>query len=270
MTRSGPVTLGILVLSAGMLAAAAACTQPEKPTAALRATNTPDAAPTTAPTDRSVPPPDVPTETPTPASTVPPTGASGPESTPQPASAAGPAPTSQSSDVPFDCAGLSPTNTPDPNRPDGIPGMSTEFWNVSSFEEAECYAGYPIAVPTHLPDDFVRSETIVVNKMGTSDWEDVFVEHGWIVSGDPPYGFRLSQHTRKFSLGNGEPAVIDGVPGERQLDPARSPDFPEGLTLLWKRGDYWFTVFGFLHGPVTEEFLLKVAASLQFPVEDSG
>ena len=168
------------------------------------------------------------------------------------------------------CSALDPTSTPDPNRPEGILGSISEFWNVSSFEEAECITDYPIAIPTNLPDGFIRGENIIVTKMGTSHFEDRFVEHGWYIPGDPPYGIRLSQHSRKFSLGNGEPAMINGIAGERHLLPSQSPDFPPLLSFLWEEGGYWYTIDGYLHGPITEEFLLEVAASLRLPEDGSG
>ena len=265
-----PDILGVAVLVLGILAAVA-CTQQAEPTPTLQARESSQAYPTSAPTDRSVPPPTLaPTAKPTRPPAVIPTVTPEPGATPGSVYTPAVTPTSAAPDTPFSCAGLSPTNTPDPNRADGILGMSSEFWNVSSFAEAECYTGYPIAVPSHLPDGFVQSETIIVNKVGTSDWEDVFVEHGWSIPGDPPYGIRLSQHTRMFSLGDGEPAVINGLPGERELLTDPPPDFPPGLSFLWKQDGYWFTVFGWLHGPITEEFLLKVAASLQFPEEGPG
>ena len=168
------------------------------------------------------------------------------------------------------CSALDPTSTPDPNRPDGILGSISEFWNVSSFEEAECITDYPIAIPTNLPDGFIRAENIIVNKRSTSHFEDRWVEHGWYIPGDPPYGFRLSQHSWKLGLGNGEPAMINGIPGERHLLPAQSPDFQPLLSFLWEEGGYWYTVMGLLDGPITEEFLLEVAASLRLPEESSG
>ena len=99
------------------------------------------------------------------------------------------------------CSALDPTNTPDPNRPEGILGKDSQSWNVSSFEEAECITDYPFAIPTNLPDGFVRAENIIVYKRSTSHFEDRWVEHGWGIPGDPPYGFRLSQHSWKLGLG---------------------------------------------------------------------
>ena len=148
--------------------------------------------------------------------------------------------------------------------------MFSDSWEVSTFEEAECYTDYPIAVPTHLPEGFIRSETLAVYKSGTSRFEDRYVGQYWYIPGEPSYGFRLEQHSWKFGIGNGEPAVVDGIVGERVLLPAQPPEFPPLLVFLWEENGYWFTISGYLHGPITEEFLLKVAESLQIPVDQSG
>ena len=273
MMRSRLTLLVIVLLVLCLVAAAGGCTQQDSPgpesSPTAQATDTPEATPTLKPTDRSVPPPDVPpADTPTPAPTI---GATHtPEAVPTPEAADTPAsiPTVQPTDapetaIPPECMGLDPTNTPDPNRPEGILGRDYQFWNVSSFEEAECITDYPIAIPTNLPDGFIRGENIIVHKSGTSHFEDRWVEHGWGIPGDSTYGFfRLEQHTWKFSL-DGEPAMINGIPGERHLRPAIPPDFPPLLVLLWEEDGYWYTISGFLDGPITEEFLLKIAASLE-------
>ena len=252
MIRSRLTLLVIVLLVLCLVAVAAACTQQDSPgpesSPTVQPTDIPAPTPTLKPTDRSVQPPDVPpTDTPTPAPTI---GATHtPEAVPTPEAADTPAsmPTVQPTDAPEtaispECMGLDPTNTPDPNRPEGILGRHYQFWNVSSFEEAECITDYPIAIPTNLPDGFVRGENIIVHKTGTSHFEDRWVEHGWGIPGDPTYGFRLEQHTWKFSL-DGEPAMINGIPGERHLLPARPPDFPPLLVLLWEEDGYWFTLF---------------------------
>ena len=272
MIRSRLTLLVIVLLTLCLVAVAAACTQQDSPGPesgpTAQATDTPEPTPLLKPTDSSVQPPDVPpTDTPTPVPTI---GATHtPEAVPTPEVTDTPAsiPTVQPTDAPEtaispECMGLDPTNTPDPNRPEGILGRDYQFWNVSSFEEAECITDYPIAIPTNLPDGFVRGENIIVHKTGTSHFEDRWVEHGWGIPGDPTYGFRLEQHTWKFSL-DGEPAMINGIPGERHLRPAIPPDFPPLLVFLWEEEGYWFTISGFLGGPITEEFLLEVAASLE-------
>ena len=269
MIRSRPVLFGIAILMIGVLAASVACTQESEPSPTTQVTDSPEAIPTLEPTDRSEPPPTIqPTVTPTSAPAIQPThtpeAAPTPEASPTPiAKPTTPLVDTQTMETPPECAGIDPTNTPDPNRPEGIRGREYQFWNVSSFEEAECITDYPIAVPTNLPEGFIRGENIIVHKRSTSHFEDRWVEHGWGIPGDPAYGFRLSQHSWKFSLGDGEPTMINGIPGERRLRPAMPPDFPPLLTLLWEEDGYWYTVMGFLGGPITEEFLLEVAASLE-------
>ena len=273
MIRSRLFTLGMAILALWMVAAAAGCTQQDSPgtesSPTTQATDSPEATPTLEPTDRSAPPPTLqPTDTPTPSLIAQATHT--PEAVPTPEAADTPAsiPTVQPTDapetaVPPECMGLDPTNTPDPNRPEGILGKDSQSWNVSSFEEAECITGFFTAIPTNLPDGFIRAENIIVNKMSTSHFERRWVEHGWNIPGDTTYGFRLEQHSRPFGLGGGEPAMINGIPGERHLRPAIPPDFPPLLTLLWEEGEYTFAISGFLHGPITEEFLVEVAASLE-------
>ena len=269
MMRSKLAILGIDILMLVLLAAAIGCTQQDEPAPTLPATGTSEAAPTASPTDRSAPPPTIqPTVTPTSASAIQPTHT--PESVPTSeatnatdAKPTAPVVVTQTSDTSPECAGIDPTNTPDPNRPDGILGRDYQSWNVSTFEEAECIIDYSIAVPINLPEGFIRGENIIIHKRSTSHFEDRWVEHGWGIPGGPSYGFRVSQHSWKYSLGNGEPAVINGIPGQRRLRPAMPPDFPPLLTLLWEEDGYWYTVMGFLDGPITEEFLLDVAASLQ-------
>ena len=257
MIRSRLVTLAIAMLMLGLLMAAVGCRQQDEAIPTLPATDTPEAAPTLEPTDRSAATPAVkPTDTLEPVPT--PQATDAPEAKPT-----APEVDTQTTDTPPECAGIDPTNTPDPNHPEGIRGRDYQFWNVSTFEEAECITDYSIAVPTNLPEGFIRSENIIVHKRSTSHFEDRWVEHGWGIPGDPSYGFRVSQHSWKYSLGNGEPAVINGIPGQRRLRPAMPPDFPPLLTLLWEEDGYWYTVMGFLDGPITEEFLLDVAASLQ-------
>lgn len=264
----GGVMWGITALALGLLAAAA-CAQPEVPTPTLQPTDTPVAAPTLEPTDRSVPPPTTrPTVAPSPASVTQPSDTPEPAPTTQSAVTPEAIPTDRPADAPLDCAALFPTNTPNPDRPASIRSFGSQFWNVHSYEEAECVTGFPIYVPANLPDGFMQNDSISVSKMGSASFESRFVEHGWHLPGDTVYGFRLSQHSSEFGI-NGEPAIINGALGERHLLPARPPDFPPLLTLLWKQDGYWFTVSGFLDGPITEEFLLKVAASLHIPDEGS-
>ena len=264
MMSSKLTILGIALLALCLAAAAVGCTQEDAPTPTAQATDTPVPTPTLEPTDMPTSTPTTqPTDTPEAVPTPEATDSPDPTTTPDAIDTPEDTPTSGSIDAESVCMALDPTSTPDPNRPEGIRGRLNEFWNVSSFEEAECITDYPIAVPTNLPDGFIRAQNMIVYKHGTSHFEDRWVEHSWYIPGDPPYGFMLSQHSWKFSLGNGEPAIINGIPGERLVD-------HQGLTLLWEENGYWFTIFGVLHGPITEEFLLEVAASLELRENGSG
>ena len=198
MKYSKSTLLGIasLLVCAAMVAGGCAPQDASTPTPTAQATDTSEAAPTPEPTDRSAAPPTIqPVDTPAPVPTP-----DAPEATP--ISQAGDTPEADPTPEPTQtasvCMGLDPTNTPDPNRPEGILGRTSEFWNVSSFEEAECITDYRIAVPTNLPDGFIRAENIIVHKSGTSHFEDRFVEHWWNIPGDPPYGFMLSQRSWRF------------------------------------------------------------------------
>ncbi len=254
--------LGIVFLLVCLLVVAGACTQQAEPTPTAQPTDTPEATPTLEPTDRSAPPPTVqPTDTPTPAPTVRPTDTPEAVPTPPPADTPEASPATQPTTAPFECAGLFPTNTPDPSRPEGIRNFGSQVWPVCSFEEAECITGYPIYVPTNLPDGFNRAEQIIVSKMGSDHFESRWVEHGWYIPGDPGHGFRLSQHSSPFGI-DGEPFTVNGRPGEREVSHP-SNDLPPLLSFLWEEDGYWFSIYGFLSGPITEEFLLEVAASLE-------
>ena len=267
MIRSRLTLLVIVLLALCLVAVAAACTQQDSPgpksSPTAQATDTPEATPTLEPTDRSALPPDVPpTDTPTPAPTIGATHTPEAVPTPQAADTPEPVPTITPIAIPPECIGLFPTNTPDPNRPEGIRNWGSQSWTVSTLEEAECITGYPIAVPAWLPDGFVRSDNIFVNQPPFPN-SPRFVQQFWHDSGDPAYGFDLEQNPGQIGLSGGEPAMINGIPGERSFHPADSNRPNPLLSLAWRVGEYTYFLTAFLHGPVTEEVLLKIAASLE-------
>ena len=256
MVRFRMIRFGIAVLSLCVVAVGSGCPQQQSASPEvvprLQADDSPATSPATPPMDTQTPKPlMLPTQTlesvPTHDSTT------STETGPIPSLAA----------IPPECIGRFPTNTPDSNRPEGIRSMGTQTWYVSSFQEAACITGYPISVPTKLPDGFIRSENIVVGKRGSEHFEERFVWHSWYIPGDPSYGFRLEEHSLKIGLLGGEPESINGIPGERRLRPEQPPEVPPLLTLLWEEGGHWYKIMGFLQGPITEEFLLEVAVSLQ-------
>ena len=281
-----PVKYGITALVLCLVAAAVACSPQddsspdhtptsqatESPVATFTSspptpTAPPTATATAAPTVQATPTAEaVPTAVATDAATASPTIRVTPtaeaEPTPETTDTPSAAPVTLATPIPQECVELFATITPDPNAPLTI-FSDTPIWTVSSFEEAECIVGFPIAIPTNLPEEFTRTDNITVIIMGTEHFQDRYVQHSWNRPGDTLFGFVVSQHSREFGLGGGEPAVINGIAGERSLRPARPPDLPPLLTLLWEEDGYWFTISGFLRDTITEEFLLEVAASLK-------
>ena len=267
MMRFRLVILGTAILMLCLVAATGACTQEEETTPTTQATDASEAVPTLEPTDRSAPPPTMqPTDTPTPAPTMRPTDT--PEAVPTPEMLDTPetTPTTLATDVPPECVGVYATSTPDPNVPEGIRNMGTHFWDVSSFEEAECIIGYPIAMPTNLPEGFIRGESVAVFQPGFRNAKR-YVQTNWVDLNNPSIGFILEQNPNDSFLGDAEPAVINGVSGQRQvLEPVPSGREHRWLVLSWKQGEFRYTLTGPLVSPITEEFLLEVApASVQLP-----
>ena len=147
----------------------------------------------------------------------------------------------------------------------GDPPAGPPTLTVSTVEEAESITGYPIASPASLPAGFVRSENILVNKLSST----YFVQQFWMSSADPSIQFDLEQHPGLDGLGNSEPAIINGVPGERKLLPASPPGRPHPrLSLFWKDGETSYALSGTLAGTLTEATLLEIAASVSLPEDN--
>ena len=190
------------------------------------------------------------------------------EPTPEATDTPGAAPAAPATPIPPECVELYATITPDPSTPVSF-FSDPLFYAVTSYEDAECLAGFPIAIPANVPEVFVRRESIEVFVTRTEPFRDVHVQQSWSRPGIPLFSFMLAQHSREFGLGGGASAVINGVTGERSLRPARPPDFPPLLTLLWEEDGFWYLISGFLHDTNTEEFLLEVAASLELSEGES-
>ena len=153
----------------------------------------------------------------------------------------------------------------------GDPPAGPPTLTVSTVEEAESITGYPIASPASLPAGFVRSENILVNKLSSTYFETIFVQQFWRYSADPSIQFDLEQHPGLDGLGNSEPAIINGVPGERKLLPASPPGRPHPrLSLFWKDGETSYALSGALAGTLTEATLLETAASVSLPEDNSS
>lgn len=139
-----------------------------------------------------------------------------------------------------------------------------QLWNASSVQEAESRTGYAIASPASLPAGFVQGENSIVNELSSDHYQTHFVQQFWRSSSDPSISLMLEQHPGLAGLGNGQPFLINGVMGERELLPASPPNRPHPmLSLFWKDGDTSYVLTGTLAGTVTEATLLKTAGSVR-------
>ncbi|MEE8370246.1 MAG: hypothetical protein V3S00_05705 [Dehalococcoidia bacterium] len=132
-------------------------------------------------------------------------------------------------------------------------------------EEAAEIAGYSIAVPGFLPADFVQTDTIMVNQksFGEAAWKHVTQIWNW--QGDPSVRFSLEQSPKPFTLGGEtEPIDINGVPGTRAALEAQPPGRPHPMLILsWTHGDFTYLLNAILGEPLTEEMVLRIAASVE-------
>ncbi len=141
-------------------------------------------------------------------------------------------------------------------------GGERAYWNVSSVEEAKQIAGFDIAAPTYLPDGFVPGPKILVNE-APHDKQKRIVERGWKSSEHPGVSIYLLQRPDPFSIGGGQPATINGIPGQRKLLPAHPPFRPYPvLSFSWREGEFTYLLSGSMGGSLTEEAIQQVAASI--------
>jgi len=139
-------------------------------------------------------------------------------------------------------------------------------WNCNTVEGAEELVGYPLAFPEYLPEGYVPSEYIHVNEFpfpgqpraSERFWHNPDLQGLTLLT--------LTQSTFAFGLGGGEPTEVNGLPGQRRVTEAHPPDRPHDmLSLYWREGEYSYQLSGFLNGPMDEETLRKIAASVRLP-----
>ena len=146
-----------------------------------------------------------------------------------------------------------------------------QLWNVSSVQEAESRTGYAIASLASLPAGFVQGENIIVNKLSSDHYQTHFVQQFWRSPNDPSISLMLEQHPGLAGLGSGQPFLINGVTGERELLPASPPSRPHPmLSLFWKDGDTSYVLTGALAGTLTEAALLEIADSVSLPSQEGN
>ena len=135
--------------------------------------------------------------------------------------------------------------------------------HVSTVEEASRIAGYPVATPTFLPEDFHRSDIAVLQPL-FGNWPR-HVEQHWAWQQDSSIRLVLIQDPKLEEIASGHPAEVCGVPGQRALleaDPNHGRPHPL-LAIFWRDDDMAYVVNGTLVEPLTEEILHKIACSVR-------
>jgi hypothetical protein len=146
-------------------------------------------------------------------------------------------------------------------------------WNAATVEEASEVAGFDVVSPSFFPEDFCRGLSIHVNDpcVGLPEGLDcgpsIQVTQFWFWLGDEDLevsqraSLILIQSTGEFSTG-AVPTEVGGYPATRDYQVAQD-DRPARLSLGWEIDDMYFALSGTITGPITEEVIYEVAASVE-------
>ena len=135
-------------------------------------------------------------------------------------------------------------------------------WNVSTNEEAEQIAGYKIYSPAYVPSDFELRSAIMIGTVGRGPHSFKVVNRVWTSKSDPTVSFTLSQKPKYIQVSEAQPAQIGGTPGERAFMEA-TDTIPAAVVLSWERDTTYFSLYGVLKAPLSEQALQKIAVSIQ-------
>ena len=145
-----------------------------------------------------------------------------------------------------------------------VPTSEPRVWNPKTIAEAEQITGYKIYTPSHIPAGFVPGSSIMTSTIGFGENAHKTVTRIWWLPDDHKTYFSLIQNPGYFEIGGGEPAEVNGKPGQRAfLQDPKEPDVPAELTLAWEQEGAFFALTGSMKGPLDEQEVLKIAASLQ-------
>ncbi len=142
------------------------------------------------------------------------------------------------------------------------PTTEPRFWNPKTIPEAEQITGYDIYSPSYVPADFTLGSSIMINRSGFGENSSKVVTRLWIWKGNRDLGFELVESPKSFEIGGGQPADVNGRQGQRALNQGTNGE-PSSLYFVWEQDGLFFSVGGVLKDPLSEQELLKIAASLQ-------
>jgi putative transposase len=116
------------------------------------------------------------------------------------------------------------------------PTTEPRVWNPKTIAEAEQITGYDIYTPSYIPAGFVPGSSIMIGTIGFGENSHKTVTHKWWLPDDHKTYFSLIQNPGYFEIGGGEPAEVNGKPGQRAfLQDPKEPDVPAELTLAWEQ-----------------------------------
>jgi hypothetical protein len=144
------------------------------------------------------------------------------------------------------------------------------YWSASSVQEAAGIAGYTLAEPGFLPVGFVPTSQIhiIQPKAPRPDSPRLpkYVTRSWTWEKDPSVGFLLTQDPKMSGLGGGTATTINGVPGQQRLQGPNPPAMRHSfLNLFWRDGQFGYLLEATLSGPLTEDVVRQIAASVKVP-----
>jgi hypothetical protein len=155
--------------------------------------------------------------------------------------------------------------------PDGISGTLnkssikeylSEKSIVYSLEEASGVIGYNIQTPTYIPDGFLHTDNYVLTKIRIEDGFTYSVLQIWVWSEDSSVTYSFLQDPSLDGIGGGTDSEINGLPGlEKYTEGDNTRDKPK-LSLYWKTSSMAYLVTGILNGPLNEDTLRNIAASV--------
>lgn len=123
-------------------------------------------------------------------------------------------------------------------------------------------AGYPVAVPQFIPAGFSRTDDNILVSRKLSETLPADVTQNWFFESDPSIGFTLVQDPELDGIGRSEPTDIYGQPAQRRLYPADTSRPFSSLALYWKDEQSAYSLWAVIDGPLTEEIVYKIAASV--------
>ncbi len=142
------------------------------------------------------------------------------------------------------------------------PTSEPRVWNPKTIPEAEQITGYDIYTPSYIPPDFALGSSIMINRSGFGENSWKVVTRLWLWKGNRDLNFELVESPKRFEIGGGQPADVNGRQGQRALNQGANGE-PSSLYFVWEQDGLFCSVGGVLKDPLNEQELLKIAASLE-------